>query len=543
MASTSTLAMESQPEVQTVEQIALSNPLILTQILKHAEIPLKSCRLVSQFWNEMVLSLPNTRLALALDLDPNPHEKLKRSKIPFSELCSSLVDARLVKSIICLAWTRTDSFVPKLIQLCDKFGDTVEILELSIAHETSLQSVYQVLKNSCPNLKQLRICGSYFQSSTDLIPAGEIMPVKQKLTFFKVTSTRISALLTSFIDVVINASPNLKGVTLQFGFCPNLSNSKCLESLTIALDDVGSYGIAQANDKLSDLIRNLDQVSDQLVKLKLRQVNNAGPTNLDKTTNFEKTQFRLPKMLKLQTFCNDMTDIFRCDDLLPNVVPNLKSLAIGKAFEKGKCLDEILQNICPSKKTLTNPNLKNLEIGEFHDPKLLKRLVTAFPNVEELKMYAFNKTDSRGMKSGMELGAVLKACGDWKALKHLELRLPKYPEPFGDIIKAILKEKELFNQLKTLILVTFNFCREPYDLSEDEMDLFKQLLIAMGGMDRVNITELCFTKESAESIHAFMALNEMPVYKFSVVEVVPEETEMTGMKTATRMTNNCKIMT
>lgn len=52
-----------------------------------------------------------------------------------------------------------------------------------------------------------------------------------------------------------------------------------------------------------------------------------------------------------------------------------------------------------------------------------------------------------------------------------------------------------------------------------------------------------FTKESAESIHAFMALNEMPVYKFSVVEVVPEETEMTGMKTATRMTNNCKIMT
>ncbi len=390
----------------------------------------------------MVLSLPNTRLALDLK------HKEEQCKMSFIELCSSLEDARLVKRITCLGRTTVDCFV-KLTQVCDKFGNSVQILELGIAHETSLQGVYQVLKNSCKNLKQLRIKCTFVQnqaSSTDLIPT-EIMPAKQDLTIFKVSSKRVTAHLTSFIEVVINTSPNLMEVILPWGFFPDLSNSKCLNSLTIDLDNADPNDIARAEDKLSDLSRMLSQVSDQLVKLSFDYVGNARPTDLDETTNFKKFQYRLPteKMSKLQTFRNQMIDVFRCDDLLPNIVSNLKTLAIGKAFAKSESVDEILQNMCLSKKKkiLLKSNMMNLAVEELHDPKLLKQLVNAFPNLGKLKVDALNTTGFRGKTSRMKLGVVLKVCGGWKALKHLELYLPKYPEQFEDVIKALLKEKKV----------------------------------------------------------------------------------------------------
>ncbi|OXA39695.1 uncharacterized protein LOC110861075 [Folsomia candida] len=512
--------MESQQGVQSVELTALKNPLILTKILKQAEIPLKTCRLVSSFWNEMVLSLPNTRLALSLSHDDDQNE------MSFSELCSS-VDARLATRVSYFGWRKAESFVPNLTQICDQFGDTVQILELSIAVQTNLPAVYQLLKNSCPNLQQLRISCLSTQnsaSSTDLIPGGEIVPVRRSLTSFMVTTVEVevTAHLSSFIDVVINASPNLKEVTLPWGVSQDLSNSKCLNSLTIALDNADPREIVKAEDKLSDLSRMLCQVSDQLVTLNFDYVDING--EFDKTNNFKKNQYRLPteKMSKLRTFQNRMTDVFRCDDLLPIILPNLKTLMIGKAYEKSKCVDEILQTICHSNNKIF-PNMKNLTVMELHDPKLLNRLVTAFPNLDMLNLDMLKTTDFAGKKSRMKLGVVLKTCRGWKALKHLELALPKYPEDIEDVIQALLKAKELFKQLKTFTLTTLDCDNEIYDLSEDEMNLFKKFLIAIRGMERVEISSLCFTKESAESIHAFMALKKMSVDKFSVVEEMSDD--------------------
>ncbi|OXA64893.1 hypothetical protein Fcan01_01667 [Folsomia candida] len=359
------------------------------------------------------------------------------------------------------------------------------------------------------------------------------MSIKQNLIFFKVvkaSSKRVTSHLTNFIDVVINASPNLKEVTLPWGFSPDLSNSKYLDSLTIALDNVDPCDIVRAEDKLSNMSRMLSQVRNQLVKLSFDYVDNTyvgyGSTELDDTKNFKKTHFHLPtkKMPKLKTFRNRMTDVFRCDDLLQNIVPNLKSLMIGKAFQKSKSVDDIVQNICLSKKKVL-PNMTNLRVMQLHDPKLLKRLVTVFPNLEKLKLDTFDTRDSGGKKTLLKLGVVLKTCRGWRVLKHLGLRLPKYPKQVEDVIQALLKAKKLFKQLKTLSLGTCKFDNKIHDLSANEIDLFKQLLVAIRGMDRVGIAGIYYGKESAESIRAFMALNEMRVSKFSVVEEESEETD------------------
>ncbi|XP_035708113.1 uncharacterized protein LOC110850233 [Folsomia candida] len=233
--------MEFQQEVQNLEHVALNNPLILMEIFKQAAIPLKTCRLVCQFWNEIVLSLPNTRLAL----DLSSYNAL--SKITFCEMSTSL-DARFVKRI-------KDSYTGfplNLTHVCDKFGSNVQVLELDINEEGAPWTKH-VLKNSCPNLTQLRInCGPLLNwASTDPIP-GDIIPAKQNLTSFTMSSKLATPELTNFIEMVIKASPNLKEVTLPWGSCPDLSNSKCLDSLTIALDYVDPRDIAQAEGKLSD---------------------------------------------------------------------------------------------------------------------------------------------------------------------------------------------------------------------------------------------------------------------------------------------------
>lgn len=88
--------------------------------------------------------------------------------------------------------------------------------------------------------------------------------------------------------------------------------------------------------------------------------------------------------------------------------------------------------------------MKNLKIHELQDPTLLEGLKTAFPNLVRLEVVAVGRTDYREKESGMNLGVVLTACGGWVGLKHLKLRLPKYPEEILDIIQALLNGLELY---------------------------------------------------------------------------------------------------
>ncbi|XP_035715634.1 uncharacterized protein LOC118438897 [Folsomia candida] len=122
--------MDSPP---TTINLALGNPLILTAILKQNSAPLRNCRLVSHFWNDIVLSLQNTRFALKLRR--NGDENVDHDPVPFFDTCFTF-DPRLAKRVNA-ATCCTDalhslaaiySFAAKLLHLSEKFSDRIEVL-------------------------------------------------------------------------------------------------------------------------------------------------------------------------------------------------------------------------------------------------------------------------------------------------------------------------------------------------------------------------------------------------------------------------------
>lgn len=231
-------------ETRTVEQVALDNPIvckpnliipkyinentnfqsssqpislqILTQILKQTSAPLKTARLVSTFWNDLVLSLLNSKLSLKLGHD-NLISNTEEDLILFFELCFAL-DARLAKHISATSIrgrTPLYSFATKLMHTCDKFSDTVQILDVSIAHEACLSPVYQVLKNCCPNLKQVRISCTFLPVSNSgsddhAVSRDLVVGKKANLTGFAFTSTRVTPRVPKLIEAVVAAAPNLR---------------------------------------------------------------------------------------------------------------------------------------------------------------------------------------------------------------------------------------------------------------------------------------------------------------------------------------------
>ncbi|XP_035716456.1 uncharacterized protein LOC118439330 [Folsomia candida] len=498
--------MESQPLERTPQEMALNNPIILMEIFKQTSTPLKTCRLVCQFWNEMVLSLPNTRLALKL----NDEFDRNKNTYSFFDLCFSLND-RLAKRIRASCHTEvTDDFAFRVTLFCDKFSDIVQILELSIDSD-SLQYIHQVLTNCCPNLQQLRIfCGFTIRERILMEP----LPPKLKLTSFVLTAiSKVQVWnLTSFAQVVVNASKNLREVTLPWGMHLNLKKLKFLDSLTIALNNLSSRHINRF--KSSELSRMLNQIGHQLVTLGFGASDDMD-TILD-SKNWNRQEFRIPgKMSKLKKYRNVLVDVFQCDDVLQDLqrMPALTTLVIGKTFGTGSAgLHEYLQTIFNAKKVFGN--VKILKIFEMHDRTLLEGLKTAFPNLVRLLLGTNSRTGDDG--EGMELGGVLKACVGWVGLKHLELWLPLYPKEIMGVIKALLDGVQLYKKLKTLTIMECWGDWVIRDLTEVEMDMFKQLLLAMDGMDQVEIHDLYLSKESARDIFEFMESNKMSVSKFKI---------------------------
>ncbi|XP_035712135.1 uncharacterized protein LOC118437303 [Folsomia candida] len=323
--------------------------------------------------------------------------------------------------------------------VCDKFSNRVEILDLSICDERCLPSVCQVLKNRCPNLKQLRIDGDFTDAcDVNLFQRGEeqILPLKPNLTLFTLTcysydpKIQFVKTLANVIQLVVNASPNLREVTIPWGFYPNLANSKCLESLHISLNEVDPYEIEeiQNDSRLSDM---LHQVNDQLVGLSLGTVQNAlllVPREGYDFGNSSPVGFHLARrMPKLRKFSNRIVEMFRCSDFLQNIemMPFLETLVLGRDLQELRGVDEILRRIF--KKQMILPSVRKLKIIEVYDPKLLDGVATAFPNVERLEIARWAEMGFDCKLDRLEVNVVLEACRRWNALKRLTLTLSKYP--------------------------------------------------------------------------------------------------------------------
>ncbi|OXA48406.1 hypothetical protein Fcan01_16958 [Folsomia candida] len=165
-------------------------------------------------------------------------------------------------------------------------------------------------------------------------------------------------------------------------------------------------------------------------------------------------------------------------------------------------------------------NITHLEIWETHDPSLLEELKTAFPNLVKLEVITCEEMDTRWDESGMELGVVLNACGGgWGAPKHLYIELPSYPDQIKDTIQVLVDTREMFVGLKTLEIGMME-CENPriHNLAENELDLFKQLLIALDEVDLVSIHDLYFGKETLRNILHFLESSKMYVSKFKMFQ-------------------------
>ncbi|OXA48163.1 hypothetical protein Fcan01_16884 [Folsomia candida] len=376
------------------QEIALNNPIILTEILKQTSVQLRDARLVSKFWNDIVLSLPNTRLTFCLnDVDDEyaedeeyTDEDLHTHRLHFFEICSTL-NKRLSKRISAEFDTSMKygteepaapaiySFGAKLTHVSALFSDTIQTLEISICIVNFLKYVYQALKNSCPNLTQLQISCEEVESLNTPFQLGTIT-AKPRLTIFSLDyavdgdRTCISG-LTSLVQEIINASPNLKEVTFPWGCHPDLAHSKCLDSLRIALSELSEEkDIVPFNG--SELWRMLNQVGDQLVSLFFGENNEI--QDISGLGRWKRIEFGLPKIMpKLKMYRNLFVDVFECTDILKNIekMPVLNTLVLGKTTAtKSTSLHDMLQTIFNSGKILGN--VRNLKIIEMHDPTLLE---------------------------------------------------------------------------------------------------------------------------------------------------------------------------
>lgn len=415
--------------------------------MKQTSTPLLTCRQVCKFWNDIVLTLPNPRLALKLN-----HEGAGNNNdlVPFFDLCFTL-DPRLAKRIRASTCEAIHSFAAKLTYFCEKFTNNVQILEVSIEYESCVKSVLQILQNFCPNLKQCWISCKFGKSKNfKLHPREEKIlhvriPIKSNLTLFTLRARKVTPFLTNFVDMVLAAAPNLSGITLPWGVCPDLGNSTVLESLKVEVDGrVGPCAMHVADEILTNLSKMVDQVRDQLVTLSFGYVGRKRTANLRWLEPENGTRFHLPgRMAKLQNFRNEMAEIFGCGDLLRNV-ETLKSLAIGNIFLKSGRVSEILRGIFANKIFGSVSTLALMEV--YGDPCILDGLRTAFPNVMRFEMdtYHYLWPDFCDKGDDMKLGAILAACGGWGRLTYLKVTMAKYPYKIGDMIRNLLDAKELY---------------------------------------------------------------------------------------------------
>lgn len=325
-------------------------------------------RVVCKLWNDIVLSLPNTRLAFRQfdECFQDNDQELKDFKADpfyFFERCS-ILDARLARAITASCDTSDIqdpveaiaylySFGAKLMHFCDKFSEIVQILDISIHSEHCLRYVYLALKNHLPNLKELRI-NCYIGALEARIDQPGALAPKPKLALFALICRlkEDTPFVTSLARRVIKASSNLREVTLPWGFHPDLSRSKCLDTLRIALDDIKGKDVVYFNG--SELGRMLNQVADQLVTLSFGEDDESWDFLEPGTWN--RMAFRFPRrMQRLKTYRNLMIDVLECTEILNDIekMPVLETLVLGKSTATwSSCLVEILQNISKSGRIL-----------------------------------------------------------------------------------------------------------------------------------------------------------------------------------------------
>ncbi|XP_035708095.1 uncharacterized protein LOC118435785 [Folsomia candida] len=367
-----------------------------------------------------------------------------------------------------------------MTHFCDKFSDNVQILELCINAVDCLRYIHQVLTNCCPNLTRLRIACSFTKTKQMLM---DPLPPKAKLTSFLFYSSRKPPV--SFIQAVVNASPNLRELSIPWGIHPNFENSKSIDSLTIGARALQARRIDRF--KPVEMSRMLNQIGDQLVTLGFGEYDEV--VCITGSGNWDRQEFRLPrKMPKLQKYRNMLLDVFQCDDVLHDFekMPVLKRLVLGKTYRtKSASLHEYLQTIFNAGKILGG--VESLKIFEMHDPTLLEGLKTAFPNLVRLELDTGDMTDHRGEESRMKWGPVLKACAGWVGLKHLYLSLPTESDLVLDVIQGLLDGSELYKTLKTFEMGQCCGDDVTHDFTEIELNLFKQVLVATDEMDEVEI--------------------------------------------------------
>ncbi|OXA40405.1 uncharacterized protein LOC118439378 [Folsomia candida] len=510
--------MENIDEEHHAMRAALQNPIILEKILQNGSVHGKTARLVSHFWNKIILlSMPHPKLTLRLD----PWGNHACNPIPFQQFCLTM-EPRLARSITHLDLTgecddhsaaqHLSSAESKLLQISGQFGHFIEDLWVDCDHADFIPTtLYKIVQNCLPNLKRLRV--NFVESLENADEESNINVDFYPCTLHKLISLRIEDVTNhpgalKMTQWLLNSAPNLTYYFSDGNQLPDFGRNGSLKrvELNVSLIEVSDLQSANFLRKLNKI---LDQVKDTVELFYLR-VGRELPYQFE--TGIGPRDLHIPRMKKLKEFENSALNLFSCGDKLQNIgtarMPNLQSLWLS-ACTSDTTLCDLLRNVMKEKDLFKE--VENLHVENLHPVEVIAGLKTPFPKLENFSIYhddmyscLFSK-----VQSYLEAFAAL-------GLKYLEIKVLVYvnKDNFSRFIQGFSNFGKLLSSLRGF-KIRFNEKRndfsEDLDLIEDRMAQMKQWLLQMKGVDDVYISGIRFTRETWEWMEIFIQENKIPI--------------------------------
>ncbi|OXA47994.1 hypothetical protein Fcan01_16867 [Folsomia candida] len=489
--------------MSTRAEEALRNPVILREIFKYRPLPPKEIRLMSQAWNQTVLSFPKPLLGLVLDSGTRNLGKSELAKME-GKL------ARNIRDMGC------DESTLGSLPVCMAFREFVQFLDITINHEHLVTSLYGILANYSPNLTRLTVNYSPISHNSESIPTIETTTFQKhtKLTELNLMCKSGSHLNVLFetIKTLILSAPNLLAVKIPANFYPDFSPCKKLRSLSVTTNVI--FPTTMPDFSFDELTRMLQQVSGTLETLEFEDLvkifdrmqvyegNAAGSA-------FSGRVFQnIAKMGKLTHLRNDLINIFSCGDGLEDVskMPFLKSLHISKSFQPPHFgnLDDLIGKIGK----YVFGTVAELNLREIHDPELIGKLNISFPSLTFLSITSGRGRNSLGEISPLKIGPILEACSKLEGLAYLILEIPTYPEKLSEFVGALMKCGHFLESLTTFMLHHHNYERQMRDdlTVENGIPELEQLLKSLRKIGTIMLDDVVFSPETLKNVESFKSV-------------------------------------
>lgn len=433
----------------------------------------KHLRLVCQLWNNVLLSLPESKLYLCREpVEHGRTENYHYDDSPNFQLLCLTMESRLARSIVFnedihIQRNVPNSYVPltatasKFIHFCDKFSKHIERIRIAPVRNLEIfpnqeYVLFSTLSRCCPNLKSIYLNLETFEKHCSLGSKRSTSPQflgcqplhRPNLTNITVMCDPYVKNPCALTQLLVSSAPNLANLFLSCNNFPALDTCKSLQSLEIYCHN----GIARTLVNFVQLEMMLSHVAPNLVSLSFTrpECSDDFSDNFCYSTgisSLKKNSFKIPRMPNLVEFRNELIDVFPCGESLEDIsamrMPSLKKLTFHNSHveERDKCVDDLLANVVTRKDYFSweGIGVTNLKTSEIRNPKYISMLKTPFPHLTKLVV------DSDRLK----FEETMQACASL-GLVQLKLSI-QHADKLSDLIRIFA------NNSTTLFRSKFNF--------------------------------------------------------------------------------------